>query len=339
VLTIPSPDAVVVLADWHWDLSASRRSALEQWVAAGGRLVIDDGVLGDEAAFEAWSGITREYPEEDVDEADADAGVTAAADGAQESEVPCASYREQRGTSGTLSTREYWLCYLHSYSWFSTERPVAWAIRAGDRVQALRVGVGRGSVTVINGSPFRYRSIFDGEHGWLFAAATEFRRGDEIHFLSEEQHPTLLALVWLYGRPIVVLGGVLIGLAIWRGAVRFGPLAPAPLRVRRSLAEQIRGTGQFALRQGGGEALHAACVRALEEAAERRISGWSRLSAIDRASELARLTGFNRDALAAAIHHAGLRRPAELRSTIGLLESARRLVLRSEETSTAHGTS
>jgi hypothetical protein len=337
VLTIPAPEAVIVLADWHWDLSATRRRALEQWVAEGGRLVIDDGVLGDETAFEAWSGITREFREEEEEkeeeQAEAEPGQTEAPRA-----LPCGRYREQRGSSGALSTREYWLCDLHDYTWFSTKRPIAWAVRDGDRLQAVRVPVGRGSVTVINGSPFRYRGIFDGEHGWLFAAATGLRSGDDVHFLSEEQRPSLLALVWLYGRPVVLLGGVLIGLALWRGAVRLGPLAPAPARARRSLAEQIRGTGQFALRQGGGEALHAACVRALEEAAEQRVSGWPRLAAMERAAQLARLTGFDRDALAAAIHHPGLRRSAELRSTISLLESARRRLLPSQERQSSHGT-
>jgi hypothetical protein len=41
---------------------------------------------------------------------------------------------------------------------------------------------------------------------------------------------------------------------------------------------------------------------------------------------LADLTGFDRNALAAAIYHPGLRSPHELRSTIGLLEAARRIV-------------
>ena len=45
-----------------------------------------------------------------------------------------------------------------------------------------------------------------------------------------------------------------------------------------------------------------------------------------RAEALADLTGFDRNALAAAIYHPGLRSPQELRSTIGLLEAARRMV-------------
>ena len=88
--------------------------------------------------------------------------------------------------------------------------------------------VGRGSVTVINASPLRYRGVFAGDHAWLFVAATQLRRGDDVHFLSEEEHPSLLALVWRYGRPSCSLALALIVLALWRGGVRFGPLAAAP---------------------------------------------------------------------------------------------------------------
>ena len=197
-------------------------------------------------------------------------------------------------------------------------------------MQAMRLKVGRGRVTVINASaPFSYRSLFDGDHGWLFVAATELHRGDDVHFLSEFEHPSLIALLWRYGAPVVILGLAAVGLSLWRDGARFGPLEAPPERARRSLAEQIRGTGQFALRHGGGESLHTACVRALEEAAARRIPGYAALPAADRHAALARLTGFERDALAAAIHHGGLRGTHGLRSTIAFLEAARRQVVAS----------
>ena len=98
------------------------------------------------------------------------------------------------------------------------------------------------------------------------------RRGDDVHFLSEDTHPSLLALLWRYGAPVVMLTLTLVALVLWRGGVRFGPLAAAADAARRSLVEQIRGTGQFILRHGGGHSLHAASVRALDEAAKRRDS-------------------------------------------------------------------
>jgi hypothetical protein len=137
---------------------------------------------------------------------------------------------------------------------------------------------------------------------------------------------------------VVVLAVAIVGLALWRGSIRFGPLAAAPETARRSLAEQIRGTGQFALRHGSGESLHAAAVRALEDVGHRRISGYVRLAPRERAEALSRLTGFTADAIADAIEHPRVRRSHELRSTIALLEAARRQTLH-EQVKAGHGTS
>ena len=122
---------------------------------------------------------------------------------------------------------------------------------------------------------------------------------------------------------------------MWRGSVRFGPLAAAPEAARRSLVEQIRGTGQFILRHGGRSSCHAASVRALDEAAGRRIPLYASLSPSERATALARLTGLDLDALTTAVQPIG--RSHELRNTIALLEAARRRTL-IEHTRFSHGT-
>lgn len=325
VLTIPSADSVIVLSQWHWSLSASRREAIERWVESGGRLVVDDTLYGGEADFERWSGVIREDRVPDD----------------RRSPAPryeeCHRFREERGgaPAGGSEAMRYLICDADAKSVLTSHKRPAWALRDESGIQVMRVQVGRGSVTVINATPFRYRSLFDGEHGWLFVAATQLRRVDEVHFLSEDEHPSLLALVWQHGGPVVVLALVLIVLVLWRGAVRFGPLMAAQQTARRSLAEQIRGTGQFDLRHGG-ESLHAASVRALEEAAQRRVPGYPRLPNRERASALARLTGYDAKSLAAAMHHAGLRRSHDLRATIALLEAARRTLL--EHRRLSHGT-
>lgn len=325
-LTIPSADSVIVLSDWHWSLSTSRREAIERWVESGGRLVVDETLSGGETDFERWSGIAREYREPDD---------------ARESSEPyrddaCHRFREERGgaPAGASDATRYLICDSDAKSFLTTHKSPVWALRDESGIQVMRVQVGRGSVTLINAAPFRYRSLFDGEHGWLFVAATQLRRVDEVHFLSEDVHPSLLALVWQHGGPVVVLTLVLIALVLWRGGVRFGPLMAAEPRARRSLAEQIRGTGQFDLRHGG-ESLHAASVRALEEAAQRRAPSYPRLSHRERASALARLTGYDTNALEAAMHYGGLR-SHDLRSTIALLEAARRTLIADRRLS--HGT-
>ena len=89
----------------------------------------------------------------------------------------------------------------------------------------------------------------------------------------------------------------------------------------------VMATFASSIRYGDGRSLHAACVRALEEAARRRISGYAALEPNERSAALARVTSFDRESLAAAIHHPRMRTAGELHRTIALLEAARRETL------------
>ncbi len=184
--------------------------------------------------------------------------------------------------------------------------------------------MGRGSVTISNADAFTADSLVCGDDPQLFVAATQLRAGDQIEFLTEDTGSSLLQLVWTYGAPIVMLGAVLIVLWLWRSGVRFGPLMAVPDPARRSLAEQIRGTGRFTLRFGGGGALHAAAIRALNETAARRVPHFERLAGEARIEALAPVAGLSTGELSAALDRAVTRNPHELRKAITTLELARR---------------
>ena len=50
---------------------------------------------------------------------------------------------------------------------------------------------------MINAAPFRYRELFEGRSRRGYSsAATDLRRGDDVHFLSEADDASLLALIW-----------------------------------------------------------------------------------------------------------------------------------------------
>jgi len=316
VFAAPPSDAVVVLSGWHWSVVRTRREALERWVESGGRLVVDRELVTSGDDFEQWSGIKRKHWGAD-DRRPSRFG-----------SAGCHPFDESFGdASQTATPTQLSMCGV----WFSTsllsDKPVAWALRDESGIQVMRVVVGRGSVTAINATPFSYQRLFDGDHGRLLVAATELRRGDSVHFLSEGDSPTLLALVWQSGAPVVVLSLLAVALLMWRGAVRIGPLVMPSAAERRSLAEQIRGTGEFALRHGDGEALHAASVRALEDVARRRVSGYTGLSAKDRGAALERLSGINATEILSAAYDPRSHGPHQLRSAIAVLEAARRHML------------
>jgi len=316
----PPAGAVVVLSSWHWTLGEGRQQTLEQWVESGGRLLVEGSLLGGEREFERWSGIERRIdhraprPDTAVDSQNA----------------YCDTVQEQgpETTGPSPATAGRVICDLNEESSLTTSRPAVWSLKGRSGVHAVRVALGRGTVTWINAAPFRGMNIFSFDHPWVFVAATEFRRGDEVHFLSEEGHPSLLTLIWLHGAPAVTLGLAAVALLLWRHGVRFGPIAAEAPAARRSLAEQLRGTARFALRHGGNASLYAAGLRALDEAAVRRVAGYARLAATDRADALTAVTPIARDTLAPALVDPRVRRMQDLRQTLAVLEAARRDILR-----------
>ena len=326
-----SPDAVIVVSSWHWDLAEGRRSRMEHWVEAGGRLVLDRTLVGGKEEFESWSGISRRTlapkasdKEKDEEEKDKDQMLKLNRD--------CRFVHQAAPTraASDVDNHSFELCASEDGSHLVTTRPVAWALDDDFGNQVLRVNVGKGSVTVVNGVPFHFREFLQGDNAALLVAAMQLRKKDQVHFLSEDEHPSMLALMWYLGWPVVLLALALIALALWRNSVRFGPLIAEPDQARRSLAEQIRGTGLFVIRFGGGKALHAAAVRALNEAARRRIGAYPRLSVSERIEAMAQLTGADASALGPAVNNGNARRANELRQAIALIESVRRRLLNKE---------
>jgi hypothetical protein len=311
-LELPPTRGVVFISAWNWDLSEERRRRIESWVESGGRLVVDQSLISGTDSFERWSGIRRQLRDRPRR-------------GSLDLTPPelCYTLDEEGGSRSSYS-----ICGMDSSSFLNTSRKIDWALRRPESgMQAVRVRIGRGSVTMLNGSPFTDRGLFGADNGLLFVAATQLRRGDEIHFFSESHHASLLELAWQLGWPVFGLLGSVLALTLWRSGARFGPLAAPTETARRSLAEQIRGTGQFALRIGSADALHAAAARALNEAAALHIRAYERLTGTERMSALANATGYEADSLAAALNYSGSRRSEHLRSTIELLEAARRRIL------------
>ncbi|MEJ1966905.1 MAG: hypothetical protein WDO56_37350 [Gammaproteobacteria bacterium] len=220
-----SPGAVIVASSWHWISPKARRTRMERWVESGGRLVLDRTLVGGQEEFERWSGISRRLPQrapgETEDEEDRAAGSPPKA--RRDCRPLHETARADRDNSGTHSNGArsgaraessadavaraaeaggvYELCAPEDRSQLVTTRPVAWALRDDWGNQVLRVRVGKGSVTVINAVPFRFRQILEGDDAALLVAAAQLRRGDEVHFLSEEDHPSMLTLMWLLGWP------------------------------------------------------------------------------------------------------------------------------------------
>jgi hypothetical protein len=163
---------------------------------------------------------------------------------------------------------------------------------------------------------------------------TQLRRGDRVHFLAEDQHPSMFALTWQVGWPALVPALLALALLLWRTGTRFGPLVPVPAPVRRSLVEQIRGTGKFLMRRGGAAALHAASVRALEAAARRSVPQFDEFKGSARIAAIEQAAGIPADSLAPSLQVPAS--PRSLLAALVQLEGTRRRIL-SPKTRRIHG--
>jgi hypothetical protein len=330
VLVTEPDQSVILLSSWNWTLSGSRRDRLRRWVEAGGRLVVDSSLSGDLAEFETWTGIGEVEADEDavVAKEESDSAKGKDRPSATESAVqkaldlrPCTSLTEDG------SGRRFDVCDVGFPRSLTVSRKAEWVLRDGEYIHAARMRVGKGSVTVLNADPFGYRDFLLGDHARLIVAATQLRAGDEVAFFTEQDHASIVALTWRFGAPAVLLLAVVVALGLWRSAARFGPLIAPPETARRSLAEQIRGTGQFAVRFGGGKSLHTAAVRALRDAALKRQASYDRLSSEQRIAALAKLSDIPAEELGPALHFTGARSAHELRNAIAVLETTRRRIL------------
>jgi len=316
IVSAPPANAVLVVGDWNWSIIPQRRERLEKWVSEGGRLVASHRLLLD-PKFNAWTGVTRATPR---DKAPCPPGARCS--------TPYTPSLQEPGKAN----RRWEVCDLIDSKYLDTQRPVSWRLNdMNSRAQIVRMPIGRGSVTIINAEPFREDHLTCGDDARLFAAATQLRAGDQVEFLTEESGSSLLDLIWKYGAPVVLLIAASLALWLWRSGVRFGPLMAEPDPARRSLAEQIRGTGKFTLRFGGGHALHAATTRALDETAALQVPHYGRLSSEERIATLAPLTGLGAADLAAALDRNVARNPHELRRAIATLELARRQMIRNDK--------
>lgn len=333
--TMPPRLATLLLSSWHWDLFPERERLLRAWVQGGGHLVIHADMLYNDR-LQAWLPVQRvEDEDEDDDE--------------QEDETPPATGNQARAPASTPSVaqrrkalecdlviepegvkpayrdrRGYKLCGGHGYPRIKAPAQAQWAIEGPLGHDMVRMPIGQGSVTVITSQRLFLNShVLEGDNALLAMAALQVRRGTEVWFVSEEARPPLLTWLWTQGWVAVLLSLLALSAALWRGAIRFGPLSARSVPGRRSIAEQIKGTAQF-LKHHGADALHAAQVRALDETAQNHLRDYAHLERGARAKAIAKATGLDADALSRALDRQLKRSHRELPPTLELLETARR---------------
>jgi hypothetical protein len=325
---LPPPGATLVLASQHWAMFPGRDAALQRWVQDGGRLVVLQSAWSAERKAPPWVQI-RSSPPPRHDQA---ASEPSSADAEPERAIEiypfafrnCHRYAEPDASGGAFGApRAYRVC-----GWPTAVlrgKAPSWQIAGDEGTVALRVAFGRGNVTsnALEES-FTNAALLQEDGALAFVAMLQLGAGDRVWFLVDETRAPFMALLWQHGAPAIVLALAALALLLWRGGVRFGPrLIDAPI-ARRSIGEQVRRTAAFVAR-GGGAALHAASIRALEEEARRSIANYAGMvGRRDRSDAIAKKTGSDPAALAAAMSPIAHPNRKSIAAAIHRLERARR---------------
>ncbi|MET3497141.1 DUF4350 domain-containing protein [Variovorax boronicumulans] len=326
---MPPAGARLVLASNHWDLFPERGQRLRAWVEQGGHLVMPSYLVGEDM-LEDWVPLVEEEDKPVVkkdtpiptppskkksrDQAEKDA-----------KDEDCHSVVEPDTVPASFAGgRRFRLCAAWSGTQYlpSDEKPALWAAEGPSGTEAVRVGVGRGTVTVMPWGLLHNTSLLRADNALFATAAFQARAGSEVWFVMEEAREPFLKWIWRHGWAAMVVGLLALAVALWRAAVRFGPLALSAGTHRRSMAEQVRGTAGFLHMHGSG-ALHEAQLRALNESAGRHLRRYRDLAPPARAAAIAQATGLAAAMLTRAMS-ARARAPEAMAVDLEVLETARR---------------
>lgn len=343
---LPPPRATLLLTSWYWDLFPERAQRLKDWVENGGHLVLYANNL-DHEQLKGWVPVKELEPprkrsntEDEEDEADDDSDEGDAEPAPIERirramQPPCHPVVEPDSVPASYADgeRRFKVCSYVASGWkLQSASPALWSLDGPDGPMMLRAARGQGQVTVI--LPWGLLDndrVLKGDNGLVAVAALQARPGAHVWFVTEEARPPFLAWLWQQAWVAVLLGAAALLLALWRGARRFGPPVASAPQGRRSMAEQISGTAQF-LRHNGPEALLAAQIRALEEAARGHVRQYDQLDRTQRAGAIAKATGLDGAALGLALDKSLARKRVDLPATLELLETARRLLVQHHPT-------
>jgi hypothetical protein len=323
---LPPTGGILYVNNFRDDFLHHRIDSLEPWVRSGGRLVIVGTGPWASAVLRSWSGISSAEVRRDRGTGNKPGPLPFAPGAGADPDADCAPLSER--IEGEQSAEPLLACPRYAIVAFESNSAPAWSLSNAQGVAvALRVNVGRGSVTAVGpGALLDNWGLARHDNARILVAATQLKHGDDISILNPSRAEPVVLLVWRLAAPAVVFAGLAAVLWIMRNLPRFGPPLPLPPPARRSLAEQIQGNARFAWRARKLAPLRLAEMRALDEAAIGRIAAFATFTPRQRSTLLAQRTGLEAEVLHAAMTGPVDRDARIERNAIELLERARRLL-------------
>ncbi|MEO5688069.1 MAG: DUF4350 domain-containing protein [Burkholderiaceae bacterium] len=364
---LPPPNATLLLDSGLWNIFPERDARLKAWVEHGGHLVVLGRYARSRGDDMRWVPLSFVTPKSKDDAETAKSAASAASDADDEDDAdddapatkkkPSPPDNRQRGgLSRLLDTKHPWRNCTDFEETPATTQPAyepgrvyrgcsyagslrtlnhvvpTWQLTGTAGTLAMRVDLGQGSITGVSPNFVTdNRGILRGDNALIAAAILRAAPGRAVWIVGDEAREPLLGWLWHEARTPFLLALAAVALALWRLMVRFGPREAVPPQARRSMGEQVRGTGHF-IASTDPRALHEATRKAFEELARLRVEGWATLDNAERiaalASAVARTHALDQPTLLASLTIGGGATPTQILTAIAVLEQARRALLR-----------
>jgi len=134
---------------------------------------------------------------------------------------------------------------------------------------------------------WKTRAIGKYDNAWLLWYLTQ---DSNVTMLVSTRHDNLIDLLLRYFPLLLLTLALLVGLGLWRGGMRRGPLLPAPSMARRQLTEHLRASAELVRRHSGQQSLLRTLQVDVLRRARKRHPGFETLPVTEQWQVLARLT-------------------------------------------------
>lgn len=306
---LPSVGQTLILLGSRENLTPTQSNRLLDWASRGGHLIVTAERLWDEKDGKSGDLLldrlgVQQFLTEDLDK-DKDKDATKAEDESK-SQQPKAEDQTEQPEAPVAEPEEadpypqLTKLYLENerapaYIDFDTDYHLfdsknlayAWA-NSADSTHLLQLQQDKGLITVLTDNwIWQNDQLSDYDNAWLLWYLTQ---DSAVTLVYRADGESLFTLLGRYFPHALVACLLLLALALWRQALRQGPLQPSPASGRRQLEEHLRAGADFILRQRGQIALLQGLQRDILRRARQRQPGFERLPVADQWQTLGRMT-------------------------------------------------
>lgn len=353
---MPDTSDVLFIPTKRYDISTDRVAELMDWVRKGGHLIVlaryeskNDTERKDEL-FETL-GVTSEHEfdiapivdlffgESEDDEPEAESTLDSNPESKLETDSETGEAKNKDGNTGSDKRNPPLNIQINDKiedkkvrfiqtKWMKTEGryETSWEVQGKKGAQLLEFHIDEGWVTLLSGVEFMTNSNLKKEdHAAFLHTLVHINNSDrKLWIIRSDDNPSLLSILYNEQYPVFISFIVFVLFWLWYASRRFGPVAPDPQAVRRSMSEHIVSTGHYQWRSHNRKELLHSVQKALHEQIVQTHPLWVRLSDKERAGKLAKLAGLNEEKVYHAITTTSAERELEFTAIIEVLSKIRK---------------